>query len=343
MTYDIPRAFRAQSVACAKLGSPFMERLMLLFAERLTPGTPVADRVFGWTGDPRPQSDNVPLRLAGALHALRIEGLALDTVYPPHTVDDDDLWHEINRTLEAFPDRILNWLESAPQTNEVRRSAVLLPALAVVEARFNRPIEVLELGASGGLNLFADQFHLQLPNAEIGPPEAKVRLCPDWTGPTPPTALPTVASRRGVDLNPLDPTRPQDRLRLLAYLWPDQPDRLERTSAAIDLAMTAPAQIDQADAGDWLTDVLDAPSGLGRVVFHTIAAQYFPAATKAKVTTALARAGATATPLMPFAHLGMEADGGLGAVVTLTMWPGGETKEIARADFHGRWVNWTGV
>ena len=316
---------------------------MQLFADRLCTGSPVADRVLGWTGDPRPQSDNVPLRLAGALHALRLEGLALDQVYPPHTVDDDTLWSEIEATCETHSDRILQWLESAPQTNEVRRSAAILPALAVVQQEFNRPLQLLELGASGGLNLYADHFHLQLPGAEMGPNDAKVRLDPDWTGPIPPTLLPEIVARKGVDLNPLDPTNDTDQLRLLAYLWPDQPDRLERTRAAIALAKADPPLIEAADAGDWLAEMLAKPSDTGRFVYHTIAAQYFPPATKAKVDAALTMAGTQATPQSPLAHLSMEADAGQGASVKLTLWPNGQTHEIARADFHGRWIHWTGL
>lgn len=315
---------------------------MTLLADRLCAGSPVADRVLGWQGDPRPQSDNVPLRLAGALHALRLDGLGLDHVYPPHRVDDDTLWSEIEAAFETFSDRILSWLESAPQTNEVRRSAVILPALALLQQKLGRPLELFELGASGGLNLYADQFHLQLPGAEIGPQNAKVRLKPDWTGPQTATTLPEIVARKGVDLNPLAPTNATDRLRLLAYLWPDQPERLERTRAAIDLAVVAPAQIDSGDAGEWLTKVLQTPTEVGRLVYHTIAAQYFPVETKAKVRAALAAAGAQATPTRPLAHLSMEADKGTGASVRLTIWPGGTPHEIARADFHGRWVHWTG-
>ena len=316
---------------------------MLLCAERLEPGTPVTDRVLGWPGDPRPQSDNLPLRLAGALHALRLEGLALEDVYPPYQVEDETLWLAIEDAFEAFAQRILTWLENAPQTNEVRRSAAILPALALIEQAFQRPLEVFELGASGGLNLFADQFLLQLPGTSIGTEKATVCLQPDWTGPLPPTDLPHILSRRGVDLNPLDPKSAGDQLRLLAYLWPDQPDRLHRTRAAIDIAANAPARIDTADAGDWLMDGLSKPSTAGRIVYHTIAAQYFPPQTKSKVAEALVQAGARATPPSPLAHLSMEADGGRGAAVTLTLWPGGETHEIARADFHGRWIDWTGL
>ncbi|MBT8459619.1 MAG: DUF2332 family protein [Boseongicola sp.] len=343
MTYDVPSAFRAQSAACAKLDSPFMERLMMLCAERLKPGSPVTNRVLQWPGDPRPQSDNVPLRLAGALHALKIEGLSLEDVYPPNVPDDETLWSAVETAIETFPGQILQWLECAPQTNEVRRSAVILPSLALVQHELGRPLKLMELGASGGLNLYADQFHLQLPGADIGSTNAEVRLQPDWTGPNPPTELPQIISRSGVDLNPLDPNDSNDRLRLLAYLWPDQPDRLERTRGAIDLATVTPSQVTKSDAGDWLPKVLAEPCDVGRFVFHTIAAQYFPVETKAKVEAALARAGAKATRKNPLAHLSVEADGGQGASVKLAIWPGGKNKEIARADFHGRWIHWTGL
>jgi len=316
---------------------------MGLCADRLCEGSPVADCVLGWTGDPRPQSDNVPLRLAGALHALRLEGLALADVYPPHVVDDDTLWAEIEVSFVRFSGRILHWLKSAPQTNEVRRAAVILPAMALFEARFGRPIELIELGASAGLNLYADQFYLQLPEAAIGNRDAQVQLSPVWTGPPPPTRLPEVVARRAVDLNPLDASDPSDQLRLLAYLWPDQPDRLSRTRGAIDIAMGAPAQIDRADAGQWLAELLERPANVGRLVFHTVAWQYFPPETRAKASATLSQAGARATEERPLAHLSMEADGGDGASVKLTMWPGGENHEIARCDFHGRWVNWTGL
>ena len=42
-------AFRAQAANCAALGSPFMERLMGLMADRLGPvHGPVAARLFAW-------------------------------------------------------------------------------------------------------------------------------------------------------------------------------------------------------------------------------------------------------------------------------------------------------
>ena len=329
-------AFRGQAASCDALGSPFMARLMELCADRLRPGTPVADRIFGWTGDPSSNADNVPLRLAGALHALKLQGIALVDVYPPNDVDEVSLWDAIQGAMTDHASAILSWLDNAPQTNEVRRAAAILPALALLKSRFERPVELLELGTSGGLNLRADRFRLNLPGGYIGSRNASVILTPEWHGPMPPSVLPDIARRAGVDLAPLDPSLPDDELRLLAYLWADQPDRIARTRAAISVARTLPAKISAGDAGAWLEQQLSAPNPDHlRVVLHTIAWQYFPPETKARAEAAMNAADG------PLARIAMEYDGGKGAGVSLTTWPGGQSQEIARADFHGRWVRWT--
>ena len=331
----VHEAFAFQGKACASLGSPFMGRLMPLIGERLSRGA-VADRVLGWEGDPSPYGDSVPLRLAGALHALKIEGLALGEVYPPVDVPNDALWSAVEAALVEHEARVLHWLDSAPQTNEVRRSAVLIPALAMVAREFpGKPVELLELGCSAGLNLRCDRFRLDLPGGGIGAEGSPVRLAPKWRGAPIPGDLPDVVARRGIDLNPLDPVR--DRVRLLAYLWPDQDDRIARTEAAIAVAREVPAGIEAGDAGVWAGRVLSEPApDRVRVVYHTIAWQYFPETTKARALEAMK------TTSSPIVRVAMEADGGDGARLSLTHYPTGEERELGRADFHGRWVDWQG-
>jgi hypothetical protein len=92
-----------------------------------------------------------------------------------------------------------------------------------------------------------------------------------------------------------------------------------------------------------LAEVLEAPAKTGRGVYHTVAWQYFTSETRAKVREATEKTGSCATDEAPFVQLSMEAEGGVGAAVKLEMWPGGASRQIAHGDFHGRWVNWTGV
>ncbi|TGN54803.1 DUF2332 domain-containing protein, partial [Paracoccus liaowanqingii] len=289
-----------------------------------------AARVLGWQGDPSPSAASVPLRLCGALHALVLTEAAPDLArayaaaeVPAGLLED---------VLHAHDAAILDWLDSPPQTNEVARSAALIGAARFLRGLAPLPLRLQELGASAGLNLNFDRYHLQ--DGGTG-----VRLAPDWQGDLPQGTI-EVASRRGVDLNPLDPDR--DGLRLMAYCWADQSARMARLRAALDLTRRDPPPVDRGDAGDWLTDQLAQPApGALTMVFHTIAAQYFPPATAQACATALARAGAAATPEAPLAHVEMEADGGEGAALRLTLWDGARRHwALGRADFHGRWIRW---
>ncbi len=338
----VAAAFQQQSVACSNLGSPFMGQLMRLCATQNWPAGPMRDRIFGWTGDIGPASQSVPLRLAGALHALHLTGNAtLGKVYPPETVDDDTLWHAVSIVLQQEATHLDRWLDSAPQTNEVRRSATLIAIGHTLADRFDLPMRTTELGASGGLNLHWDDYAMIAGEKRFGPARAALTLQPEWSGSLPPDARPKVTARRGIDLNPLDPADPNDALRLQAYLWPDQPHRLALTRAAIAAAKTP---VSQGDAVAWLTERLDHEAGTLHLIYSTVAWQYFPKAAQERGTRAIEAAGAQATPDTPLAWFGMENDGaGRGAALTLRLWPGNVVFDLGRADFHGRWITWKGM
>ena len=337
-------ACRSQARACARLGSPLMERILSLLSDRLAPGMPLTDRLFAWQGDITATGAAVPLRLTGALHALALDGAdaALARAYAlADQLDDDALWAALAAAMDRHPERIDRWLDTAPQTNEVRRSALLIAAGHWLTARFGLPIVLSELGASAGLNLAWDRYALALPGLRLGPGDAALTLSPDWTGPLPPACPPQVAERAGVDRNPLDPEA--DLIRLLAYIWPDQTDRIARTRKAAAEAARHVPPLARGDAGEWLAARLAHPRAERlHLVFHTIAWQYFPPATRQACAEALERAGARATDTAPLAHLAMEADSTPGsAALTLRLWPGGDLHPLGRADFHGRHVTWT--
>lgn len=332
-------AFRAQAQACDSLGSPFMARLCTLLAERLAPDSPLTRRLFAWQGDLTPRGESVPLRLAGALHALVLQGDPLAEAYPPHQVDDATLWAAVTGAMDrrqAFIDR---FLDSPPQTNEVRRSAALIATGQWLAARHGLPFTFSELGASAGLNLNWDRFALALGAQRFGPADAPLTLRPDWQGAPPPAARVTVTDRAGVDLNPIDARDPAQRLRLLAYLWADQPERLALTEAALAAGPPLPAQ---ADAIDWLQTRLATPrAGQLHLIWSTIAWQYIPEAGQKRGTALIEAAGQQATRNAPLAWFRYENDGqGPGAALTLRLWPGDLTVDLGRADFHGRWIDW---
>lgn len=342
----IRAAFREQSAACAALGSPFTARLCRVLGERIADTDPVLAHILSWPGDPRPARDAVPVRLCGALHELALAGdEVLCAVYPPNDAGDDALWAAILDALNRHRSSVLARLASAPQTNEVRRSAVLLPGFLEIARRFpGLPLVTSELGASAGLNMNWDRYRYRLGPLSWGDPGSPVSLSPEWRGRPPPSAASlTLTERAGCDLDPLPVDAESGRRRLLAYVWADQTDRLAGARAALQVRARHPVTVERADAIDWLRRRLAAPrSGAVHVVYHTIMWQYLPPESQAAGEELLRAAGARATAEAPLAWLRFEGDGSAdpGAALRLATWPGGADRLLARADFHGRWIEW---
>lgn len=341
-------AFSQQAEACKGLGSPFTARLCALAGRRLDAMSEVGRIILDWDGDASARGDAVPLRLAGGLHALVIAGRSpsLSAVYPPRDacVSDDVFWQAIEDALHDHAAELSKWLASPPQTNEVRRAAVLLPGFLTIARLTGLPLTLSEAGASAGLNLRWDRYRYQLGNLAWGKPSSSVVLTPDWKGPDLAHRRVEIVERAGCDLNPLDPASAEDRVRSLSYIWADQADRLDRTRAAFEIASGVPVPVERADAVKWLGRRLRQPrEGSAHVVFHTIVWQYLPAAAREAGEALLAEAGERARRTGPLAWLRLENDGKApGAALTLTLWPGGQQRLIARADFHGRWIDWLG-
>ena len=321
-----------------------MGRLLTILADHWPEASALGQKVAAFSGNLGPTGHSIPLRIAGGLHALVLSGAASDLArhYPPHETNDTDLRNAVLTALKSHEAFLLDWTDSPPQTNEVRRSAALIAGAHAALQHFDLPIHLSELGASGGLNMMWDHYALDIGDTRFGPDMPAVTFTPDWDGPLPPAARPQIAARAGVDLNPLDPTRPDHLLRMTAYLWADQPHRLSMTRAAASIATTPPAQ---GDAIVWLAPRLaSAPQGHLHLIQHTVAWQYFPAEVQARGTALIEAAGAQATPNRPLAWLSMEADADTatqgGAALTLRLWPGDATLTLGRVDFHGRWIRW---
>ena len=62
------------------------------------------------------------------------------------------------------------------QTNEVRRTTVTLPALGLIAMHSGRPLALLEVGASAGLNLLVDRYGFRIGSVMAGIPGSPVQL-----------------------------------------------------------------------------------------------------------------------------------------------------------------------
>ncbi len=337
--------FTEQAGLCTAYGSPFTGALIEAMADDVEVGGPVASLVADWPTNPT--VDALALRLTGALHAAVLTGRdpALAALYPNRDPawSVAKMWPAARAFFEREGGHVARFIQSAPQTNETRRSIALLSAFLAFAEHWHGPIDLLELGASAGLNLNWDRFAYRTQSWAWG--DGAVRIDTDWYGAPPPTqAHPRVRHRAACDLNPLDIRDAEQRLRLKSYIWPDQPERLARFDAAAALAVEADARVDRASADLWLTEKLAARAGdAATIVYHSVFLQYPPKDVRSAIIAAIQDAGATATANAPLAWVRMEpeavTDGvhnGLRFVIDLITWPGGERRILGYTDGHVR-------
>jgi len=278
-----------------------------------------------------PEPDwNLPLRLLGGLHYLQLaEGI--------------DPWSDVRATLAERREWLARFVaEQGVQTNEVRRSWGLLPAFLYVAAEAGRPLDLVELGPSAGLNLVWDRYRYRFGNARWGREDARLELDGELRRPFPLELLDVPAEvrrRRGIDLNPIDVTSVDGARLLECFVWADQTERTERLRRAIEAVRAEPPDLIAGDYVDLLPRVLAErdPAAL-TVVFQTASLGYLSEDGRGELYAEIERAGREE----PLAFLTSAHDPELEGCwpLELTDWPGGETHRLALQDFHGAWLEW---
>ncbi|GHF76761.1 hypothetical protein FHX82_002611 [Amycolatopsis bartoniae] len=171
------------------------------------------------------------------------------------------------------PEPVLEIMRThSTQTNEPARTAAMLPILSRIEG----PVALVEVGASAGLCLYPDRFHYDFDGHQVGPESSPVRIRCAVEGPVPlPERLPEVVWRAGIDLNPLDVRNEDDVAWLRALIWPEETERQERLSAAVEIARAEPPLLFTGDLLSTLDSVVArAPEDATVVVFHTAVLNY---------------------------------------------------------------------
>ena len=211
-------AFEAQAGFCEQLGSPFNAALAGAAAEAMQRGDELEGLLAPWAGLTVQQIGEaaVALRLLGACHDLALSGEAPELVAaypaPDRAGEPRAAWRIARAAMGVRRELFAAFLGHEPQTNEVRRSAVLLPGFLAIADSTRLPLRGFELGASAGLNLNWDAFGYRLGDHAWGPDDAAVRLSAEWRGQPPPLDAPIeVLERSACDRRPVDLTDPAQR------------------------------------------------------------------------------------------------------------------------------------
>jgi hypothetical protein len=340
----LARLLRVHARYCRSNGSPFYAELMEHMADDAEVGGPVAALAAPDVDAPE---GLYRLRNLGGVHRLVLEGAAPELArHYPSTGGDGDAaaaWPRIRALLDNRHPVVLDALTRPPQTNEVGRSASLVGGFLTVAAETKLPLRLLELGSSAGLNLRVARYWYEQDGSGFGEPTSPVRFVNLWQGGLPPFDAPCrIVERRGCDRDPIDATTEDGRLRLLSYVWPGQSDRFTMLAAALEIARTDPLGIDAALIPAWLDAQLAEPApGCATVVFHSVVWTYLTGDERAAATDTLHEAGGRARPDAPLAWLRLESVPDLSSTtLTLTTWPGGEERLLARAGFHVSPIDW---
>jgi hypothetical protein len=283
-----------QAKGCEVLGSPFYARLLESATADLEGGGPVRDVLSGFEVEDRGSA--IALRLLAPVHRKVLAGEVpqLDRHYPSTGGDGDAIaaWPWFREFLERNVAWMRTELGRPCQTNEVGRSAALLGGFLEVSHRTRKPLRILELGASAGLNLRWDRYYYQSADGAWGEDSSPVHFTHSFEVPPPLNRSSEVVERKGCDLNPIDPTSEEGALMLRSFIWADQLARLTQLDGAIEVAAQVPVQVERIGAADFLErELATRRDDVATVVYHSVFMQYVSEPERERIAAAIAGAG----------------------------------------------------
>ena len=230
------------------------------------------------------------------------------------------------------------------QTNVVRRCTCLLPIFSMVSKEAGLPLALVDLGASAGLNLNFDRYYYtyELNQKEVvnwGKPDSRIYLEAEVKGGSSfPSLSPVieVASRDGVDLDPVDLANADQLLWLRALIWPEHIERHQQLIDAADELAHSNIRLHAGDATEVLPTLISSvPDEHALVVYSTITLYQFTTENRKRLTHVLK----DASEKRPVWQIALE---GSDPKLSITRYREGtrETKILADASPHGWWIEW---
>lgn len=228
------------------------------------------------------------------------------------------------------------------QTNEVRRCAYLYPAFCYIYEKTKKPLALIEIGTSAGLQLLWDQYCYSYTSVEgqYGDVCSELVIESEIQGNRQPLMLkqsPPVTTRIGIDLHINNVSTADDYLWLKALIWPEHTERIANFEKAAYYVQKQSLTLIEGNGVKLLNKIaLQAPLDSVLCVFHTHVANQFTLAEKLELIECLKKLGEDREVFHLYNNMW-----DLGKIHLDTYWAGKEYKEtLAEADGHGRWFSW---
>jgi hypothetical protein len=243
--------------------------------------------------------------LLAAVHRLVIAEPVSELAHYYPTVGGDcgvdgTTWSTFRSFVLDRADRVRQLVASrTTQTNEVRRAALLFPAVARVAKEVGGPVGLLEVGASAGLLLGLDRYGYRYQAADgeqvaAGPAKAPLvlncvlRVADGGRRPALPKNL-KVGAKVGLDRTPVDLTDEEQLAWLEACVWADQPERIRLLNQAAAAQARDKPELVAGDVVEHLATAAERiPADLPLVVFNSHVLPYLPEERRVEFVAALA-------------------------------------------------------
>ncbi len=232
----------------------------------------------------------IPNLLLGSIHYLLLNGNhhPLKEFYPslvetPNKLEDS--YPYFQDFCKKFRNEIIQLIQTKiVQTNEVRRCAYLYPCFSYIYQKVNKPISLIEIGTSAGLQLLWDQYKYSYSTSETiyGNIKSDVLINSEVKGKgliNLPLLdkVPPVVDRYGIDLHVNDLSNEEDYLWLKALIWPEHFERRELFEKVVISMKENEINLIEADGIKILSEVVKQLSNDSILcIFHTHVANQIP-------------------------------------------------------------------
>lgn len=288
----------------------------------------------------------IPNLFLGAVHYLLLKGYdhGLKEFYPSIVANP----RMPNNSFLAFKDFCQRYLEEIKdilksrlvQTNEVRRCSYLYPTFKHIFELTKKPLALIEIGTSAGLQLLWDQYRYSYGTSEIvGKLNSNVLISSEIRGESIPFLHgppPPVVSRIGIDLNIIDLSNDDDFLWLNSLIWPNHHERRSMFAKAANYVRESKLELIEGNGVCLLKDLAKNIATEHTIcIFHTHVANQMPIEARRTLVERVKAIGKERDIFHIYNNI-WDRD------LHLDYYLNGKeyNKKIGETDGHGRWFTW---